>query len=215
VREPKDYYFLRQAQLAATQGTCLRRHVGAVAVNARGHLIATGVNGVPSKLPHCNEGHACPGAGAAPGTDLDRCLAVHAEVNLLAQCRDVWEIDTVYLTASPCFNCTKALLTSGTRRLVFLELYPHPAALALWTGAGRRWEQMALPVLSVAGVGSSREPNRSDFDRGAYALQAEILGYINTLSEQRPDKGVIYKAVSMMTPDTISPAFPLGDCNHG
>ena len=147
VRESKNIYFLRMAQLVATQGTCLRRQVGAVAVNARGHVMATGYNGVPSGVSHCNEGHPCPGAGATSGTDLDRCLAVHAEVNLLAQCRDVWEIDTVYLTASPCFSCTKALLTSGTRRLVYLELYPHPASRALWTGTGRLWEHhVELPV---------------------------------------------------------------------
>lgn len=139
MRPSRDEYGIAKALLAATRSTCLRRAVGAVAVNVRGHELATGYNGVPSGFPHCNEGHPCPGAGAASGTELDACLAVHAEVSMLSQCPDVWAIDTVYISCSPCFGCVKALLSSGCRRIVFAEAYPHPEAGALWRRAGREW----------------------------------------------------------------------------
>lgn len=146
MRESHDQFFLKMAHLVATRGTCLRRQVGAVAVNSRRHVVATGYNGVPSGFSHCVEGHPCPGAQAASGTDLDRCLATHAEVNLLAQCADVWAIDTVYLTCSPCFSCVKALVTSGCQRLVFAQEYPHPRARDIWETAGRAWVHLDVLI---------------------------------------------------------------------
>lgn len=143
-RPSRDEYFLQMAELVATRSTCIRRSVGAVAVNERGHVMATGYNGVPSGMTHCNEvgGACCQGATSPSGTDLDGCLAVHAEVNLLAQCSDVWKIHTVYATVSPCFGCVKALMSSSCRRLVFRSEYPHPAAKAMWIGSGREWVEM-------------------------------------------------------------------------
>ncbi len=144
-RESRHMFFLRMALLVATRGTCIRRQVGAVAVNRYGHVMSTGYNGVPSKVEHCRDGTPCAGARSPSGTDLDRCLAVHAEINLLAQCHDVWGIDTVYLTTSPCFNCVKALITSSCRQLMFLEEYPHPEAGQLWMSLKRKWCLTRLP----------------------------------------------------------------------
>lgn len=50
-----DAYFLALAALVATRSTCLRRAVGCVLVDARGHVLATGYNGVAPKHPHCND----------------------------------------------------------------------------------------------------------------------------------------------------------------
>ncbi len=55
-RPTKDEYFMRMARLVATRSTCLRRSVGCVLVNERGHVIATGYNGVAAGMPHCNDG---------------------------------------------------------------------------------------------------------------------------------------------------------------
>lgn len=140
MRPPRDEYFLEMAHLVSTRSTCVRRAVGAIAVDAHNHVLATGYNGVPSGFPHCNEGHPCSGANARSGMSLDSCLAVHAEINMLAQCNGVTGIHTVYCTASPCISCLKALLTTSTRRLVFSELYPAPGAQELWTRLpGREW----------------------------------------------------------------------------
>lgn len=157
-RPSLDEYFMAMTQLVATRGTCIRRAVGCVLVNHRGHVLSTGYNGVASGRPHCNEAvpfwvrpsdpgpittypHTCEGADAASGQSLDSCQAIHAEQNALLQCKDVWDIKTAYVTASPCVTCTKLLLNTSCERIVFLEEYPQPAAKEMWIAAGREWLQ--------------------------------------------------------------------------
>lgn len=84
--------------------------------------------------------HACAGAKAPSGTQLDACQAIHAEQNALLQCRDVYHIHTCYVTTSPCVTCTKLLLNTSCERIVFLDEYPHADAAALWCSAGRSWD---------------------------------------------------------------------------
>lgn len=55
-------YFMRMARLVATRSTCLRRAVGCVLVDARGHVLSTGYNGVAAGEQHCND----------PGETLER-----------------------------------------------------------------------------------------------------------------------------------------------
>lgn len=154
MRPSKDEYFLEMAKLVARRSTCLRRSVGAVAVNARGHVLSTGYNGVAAGVPHCNQEdpfdpvgypHACSGAWAKSGSNLDGCQAIHAEQNMLLQCRDVWEIETVYCTASPCLTCVKLLMNTSCLRIVFAEEYPHLDAQKLWVssrGLTNSWERL-------------------------------------------------------------------------
>lgn len=138
-----DDYFLMIAEVVKTRSTCLRRAVGCVLVNDRHHILATGYNGVAAGRPHCNEEkmlasehgylhpNACAGALAASGTQLDACQAIHAEQNALLQCRHVYEIFTVYCTTEPCVSCTKLLLGTTARRVVFVEPYSQESR-ALW-----------------------------------------------------------------------------------
>lgn len=151
MRPSRDQWAMSMASLTAKRATCLRRQVGAVLLNERGHVLATGYNGVAAGLPHCNEHdpyhetghpHACSGAHSPSGTNLDGCQAIHAEQNALLQCRDVYSIHTCYVTASPCVTCTKLLLNTSCQRIVFLEEYPHSEARKLWEAAGRQWEQL-------------------------------------------------------------------------
>jgi dCMP deaminase len=164
---------MAMAVLTAERATCLRRKVGAVFLNERGHVLATGYNGVASGQKHCNEltgevpnpslemadgsfrraehwelatvkvhTHACSGAKAASGTNLDGCQAIHAEQNALLQTRDVYSIHTAYVTASPCMTCTKLLLNTSCQRIVFLEDYPHSASKELWESSDREWTKL-------------------------------------------------------------------------
>lgn len=142
MRPTKDDWAMQLAVITATRATCCRRKVGCVLTNARGHVIATGYNGVAAGLPHCNENHPCEAANAPSGTNLDGCGAIHAEQNALLQCKDVYDIDTCYVTASPCVTCTKLLLNTSCRHIVFLEAYPHNSPQTLWRGAGREWIQL-------------------------------------------------------------------------
>jgi len=158
-RISRDEWGLRMAEVVALRATCLRRSVGCVLVNARGHVLATGYNGRAAGLPHCNDPYIspdnriplvslshwvveypnqCAGANAISGTDLDACEAIHAEANSLLQCHDVHAIHTCYVTVSPCVSCVKLLLNTSTERIVFRAPYAHDeAARRLW---GRDWK---------------------------------------------------------------------------
>ena len=157
MRPDRDTYFLRMAALVATRATCLRRSVGAVLVNSRRHVLATGYNGVAAGRPHCNHHdmfgpvsypHACQGATAPSGQKLDECEAIHAEQNALLQCRDVFDIDTCYVTVSPCIHCTKLLLNTSCRRIVAAAIYDQRAA-DLWTDSGRELVVMPAELTQV------------------------------------------------------------------
>jgi dCMP deaminase len=140
-RPDKITYFLTMAMLVATRGTCCRRKVGCVLVNGKGHVLATGYNGVPSGFVHCTTpGNECEGAKLPSGQGLDLCGAIHAEQNALLQCPDVYQIDSCYCTTAPCVTCTKLLLNTSCQNIYFNEDYPHAAAaMKLWTTAGRVW----------------------------------------------------------------------------
>lgn len=155
MRPTRDEWGLQLAQVTASRSTCLRRSVGCVLVDKRGHILATGYNGVAAGAKHCNESrqlyppfretdypHACPGAQSPSGTNLDGCQAIHAEQNALLQCGKVWEIDTCYTTTAPCMTCVKLLLNTSCQRIVFKEDYPHSEARVLWENAGRIWLQL-------------------------------------------------------------------------
>lgn len=155
-RPTRDEYFLQWAVHASTRGTCYRRKVGCILINARGHVLGSGYNGVEAGANHCNEveivppkkvwiqpfgetvqaaypiyPNACKGAFLASGTGLDECDAIHAEQNALLQCNNVFEIDTCYVTHSPCIHCVKLLMGTSCTRIVFREKYAHdePARL--------------------------------------------------------------------------------------
>lgn len=177
MRPDRDTWALRMAALTAERSTCLRRAVGCVLTNSKGHVLATGYNGVAAGQRHCNEEvseplhgpeyehilsgritkrrdcigfrptfpHACAAAYAPSGTNLDGCEAIHAESNALLQCRDVYAIDTCYVTASPCINCVKLLLNTSCRKIVYRDDYPHSTAKELWERSGREWVKLDLP----------------------------------------------------------------------
>jgi dCMP deaminase len=136
-RLTRDQYFLQMVALVASRCTCPRRQVGAIITTVEGQILSTGYNGVPAGFPHCTEGelHACPGTQDKHG-DTSRCLAVHAEVNALLQCKRLDLAHTLYVSCTPCFECAKAICNTPIKRVVALEEY---------TGAG-------MDVLEARGI---------------------------------------------------------------
>ncbi|MFN8546883.1 MAG: dCMP deaminase family protein [Candidatus Eisenbacteria bacterium] len=111
-------YFMQIARVVATRSTCDRKHVGAVVVRDR-LILSTGYNGSIRGMPHCDEvGHMM---------EDGHCVAtVHAEVNALLQAaKNGVRIDDaeIYVTASPCWNCFKAVANGGIRRIYYGEFY--------------------------------------------------------------------------------------------
>jgi len=127
-RLPWDDFFMLQAHLAATRSTCDRgpellfnpkRHgVGAVLVKEH-RIIGGGYNGSPPNKPHCNDvGHEI--------RDGHCVRTIHAERNALHQCA----IDgnspigaSLYVTASPCYDCAKDLVRVGVKHVFFGQPY--------------------------------------------------------------------------------------------
>lgn len=130
-----DTYFLKMAAVCAERATCDRKLVGAVIVRAH-HPIATGYNGSPPGLPHCDEaGHLLREVDGR----LSCFRATHAEQNAIltaARFGHPTEDATIYVTAQPCLNCAKAIITAGIKKVVWWEGYPDPVSLDFLQQAG-------------------------------------------------------------------------------
>lgn len=134
-------YFIEMAKLVSRRSTCCRRSVGCVLVDINKRVLATGYNGVAAGMPHCID-VPCPGSKAKPGEGLNLCEAIHAETNALISCRHPEDIDTVYVTASPCIFCIRQLLNTPCRTIIFHEEYPHLQSEGIWRSQGREWFQL-------------------------------------------------------------------------
>jgi len=130
MRESKDQYFLKIAKLVASRATCPRREVGCVIINKYSHIKATGYNGVPKGYPHCID-KPCGGQEESSGKGLNSCMATHAEQNALLQCNDVMDIDTIYLTVSPCITCAKLIANTSCKHVMYAEEYTNIEGIEL------------------------------------------------------------------------------------
>lgn len=141
-RPSVDWTMMMIARTLSSRSTCRRRSVGCVLVNHRNHIIGTGYNGVARGQAHCID-TPCPGASMPSGTGLDACEALHAEWNALQQCKDVWDIHTIYCTTAPCITCVKMFLNTSAQRIVYVHDYPQAeASRRYWHG--REWCQMEV-----------------------------------------------------------------------
>lgn len=102
---------LHVAALYAERSTCNRLHVGAVIARS-GRILATGYNGPPSGMDHCEheewEGPCM--------------LAVHAESNAIAFAARhgvTTDLCELYVTHSPCHNCAKLIINAGIKAVYY------------------------------------------------------------------------------------------------
>lgn len=122
-----DPYFMKLAQVVALRSNCIKRKVGAIIVRDL-RVISTGYNGTPRGTRNCFEG-GCPRcAGLADsGTQLDECLCSHAEENAITQAAYHGVSvngGVLYTTYSPCLTCSKMIINSGVREVVYNLEYP-------------------------------------------------------------------------------------------
>lgn len=119
------------AQLVATRSTCLRRKVGAVLVKDK-RVIATGYNGAPTGVRHCEEtGCLREQLGIKSGERHELCRGLHAEQNVIisaAYYGVTTKGTTLYSTHLPCIICSKMLINAGVEKVFFLDGYPDPLA---------------------------------------------------------------------------------------
>ena len=134
-----DEYFMEMAELARQRSTCLRRHVGAVIVKDN-RVIATGYNGVPKGIRHCEEtGCLRQQLNVPSGKMHELCRGRHAEQNAIIQAACMGssiEGGTLYCTTQPCVICTKMIINAGIKRVVIKESYPDALAQEMAAEAG-------------------------------------------------------------------------------
>lgn len=122
---------MEMAQVASKRSTCLRRSVGAVLVKNK-RILATGYNGTPKGLAHCEEvGCLREQMNVPSGKMHELCRGIHAEQNAVIQAAvHGVSVDgaTLYCTHQPCVVCTKILINAGIARIVYANPYPDELA---------------------------------------------------------------------------------------
>ncbi len=134
-----DEYFLKIASVVAERSTCLRHHMGAVAVRDK-RILTTGYNGAAAGLKDCLElGCLRDEQGIPSGTRQEICRAIHAEQNVIIQAAlhgVSLEGSTIYCTHTPCVLCAKMMVNARIKRSVSYGKYSDDAFIELFKEAG-------------------------------------------------------------------------------
>jgi dCMP deaminase len=118
---------MKAAFLVSERSTCLRRRVGAVLVKDK-QILATGYNGAPTGIVHCDESGCLRQKLNIPsGERHEICRGLHAEQNVILQAayHGVLTKDSIlYITNAPCSICTKMIINAGIKEVVVSNEYP-------------------------------------------------------------------------------------------
>ena len=119
----------------------------AARVAAAERAIATGYNGAPMGLAHCEEKGGClrQQLGVPSGQRHELCRALHAEQNAIIQAASMGhaiEGGTIYITHQPCVICAKMIVNAGIKRIVVKEGYPDELAVEILNEAGLKVEKI-------------------------------------------------------------------------
>ena len=123
-----DSRYLRMARIWAENSYCLRRQVGAIIVKDK-MIISDGFNGTPSGFENICEDE----------NGNTKAYVLHAEANAIskvAQSNNSSDGATLYVTTSPCIECSKLIIQSGIKRVVYNEKYRITEGLDLLQRAG-------------------------------------------------------------------------------
>jgi dCMP deaminase len=143
-----DEYFLKIASVVAERSTCLRHHVGAVAVKNK-HILSTGYNGAAAGVKDCLElGCLRDEQGIESGTRHEICRGIHAEQNVIVQAGlhgvSLEDAD-IYCTHSPCILCAKMLANAKIKRFVTFGNYSDNSFNDLFKEAGIEFVILPAP----------------------------------------------------------------------
>ena len=127
-QELLDRRYLAMAEIWAQNSYCKRRKVGALIVKDK-MIISDGYNGTPSGFENVCE----------DDEGYTKWYVLHAEANAItkvAKSNNSSEGATLYVTTSPCPECSKLIIQAGIKRVVFKELYRNTEGLELMRRAG-------------------------------------------------------------------------------
>lgn len=123
-----DKAYLRMAKGWAELSHCQRKQVGAIIVKDN-MVISDGFNGTPAGFENCCENEM----------GETHWFVLHAEANAIlkvAKSTNNSKGATLYLTLSPCKDCSKLILQSGIVRVIFNQLYKDSSGVDFLRGAG-------------------------------------------------------------------------------
>lgn len=110
-----DIAYLKMAKEWSNLSKCKRKKVGALIVK-NGMIISDGYNGTPSKFNNdCED-----------SDNKTNWYVLHGEANAILKCAKYGKSTdgaTLYQTLSPCKECSKLIIQSGIKRLVYIEEY--------------------------------------------------------------------------------------------
>jgi len=127
-QERYDRAYLRMAHTWAELSHCSRKKVGAIIVKD-GMIISDGYNGTPAGFDNCCE----------DDNGETEWYVLHAEANAIlkvAKSANNCVGATLYLTLSPCKDCSKLVLQAGITRLVFAKIYKDTTGVDFLRSAG-------------------------------------------------------------------------------
>ncbi|WP_289860748.1 dCMP deaminase family protein [uncultured Muribaculum sp.] len=110
-----DKRYLRMARIWAENSYCQRRKVGAILVNGQ-MIISDGYNGTPAGFENVCEDES----------GITKPYVLHAEANAItkvARSNNSSQGATLYVTASPCIECSKLIIQAGISRVVYQDEY--------------------------------------------------------------------------------------------
>ncbi len=123
-----DQAYMRMAKEWAKLSYCERKKVGALIVKGR-MIISDGFNGSPTGFENCcedDEGNT-------------KWYVLHAEANAISKVASSTQScknSTLYITLSPCKECSKLIHQSGIKRIVYAEKYKDTSGLEFLEKAG-------------------------------------------------------------------------------
>ncbi|GGD35790.1 MULTISPECIES: deoxycytidylate deaminase [Flavobacterium] len=127
-RTKYDKAYLRIAKEWSRLSYCKRKQVGAIIVKDR-MIISDGYNGTPSGFENCCEDEE----------GITKWYVLHAEANAIlkvAGSTQSCEGATLYITLSPCKECSKLIHQSGITRVVYFEGYKDDSGIEFLKKAG-------------------------------------------------------------------------------
>jgi dCMP deaminase len=120
-----DRNFINIAKELATASKCVSKQVGAVIVKD-GRILSTGYNGTPPGHTNCCDHWN--GKYTKDHHEWSKTYEIHAEMNaIIWAAREGISIEdaTIYVTLEPCSECSKNLIASGIKRVVYEKPYEH------------------------------------------------------------------------------------------
>ncbi|MGB0897022.1 MAG: deoxycytidylate deaminase [Flavobacteriaceae bacterium] len=123
-----DQAYIRMATEWGKLSHCVRKQVGAIIVKDR-MIISDGYNGAPTGFDNCCEDEE----------GYTKWHVLHAEANAIlkvASSTQSCKGATLYITLSPCKECSKLVHQSGIKRVVYKDKYKDDSGIKFLEKAG-------------------------------------------------------------------------------